>query len=85
MITQVVNIRDTECDVFIGRPSKWGNRFHIGRDGNRAEVIAKFKEWLKSQPALIAELHELEGKKLGCYCFPLPCHGDIYVELIEEL
>jgi len=27
--------------VYIGRPSKWGNPFVIGRDGSRADVIAK--------------------------------------------
>jgi uncharacterized protein DUF4326 len=32
--------------VYIGRGSKWGNPFRIGRDGNRAIVIAKFERWL---------------------------------------
>jgi len=27
--------------VYIGRPSKWGNPFVIGKDGDREEVIAK--------------------------------------------
>jgi Domain of unknown function (DUF4326) len=26
--------------VYVGRPSKWGNPFAIGRDGTRDEVIA---------------------------------------------
>ena len=27
--------------VYVGRPSRWGNRFVIGRDGTRDQVIAK--------------------------------------------
>jgi len=32
--------------VYIGRPSKWGNPFVIGRDGSRADVIAKYRTWI---------------------------------------
>lgn len=31
------------------------------------------------------KLLELKGKRLGCWCKPAPCHGDVLVELIEEL
>lgn len=82
--TKVVNIKYEECDVYIGRPSKWGNPFEIGKDGTRKQVIEKHKKWLPTQPHLMASLHELKGKKLGCFCHPLPCHGDNYVELLEE-
>lgn len=71
-------------DVFIGRPSKWGNPFVIGRDGDRAMVIAKYEAWVRDQPALRAALVELCGKVLGCYCAPLPCHGDVLARLAEE-
>jgi hypothetical protein len=30
-----------------------------------------------------ADLHELKDKRLGCYCKPLACHGDVYVELLN--
>lgn len=80
----VVNVRAESFDVYIGRPSKWGNPFVIGRDGDRAAVIAKFKAYLLSQPALMEQLAELEGKKLGCFCFPNSCHGDAIVEVFRE-
>lgn len=32
-----------EDAVYIGRGSKWGNPFVIGRHGTRAEVIAKYE------------------------------------------
>lgn len=65
-------------DVYVGRgKGKWGNPFIIGKDGTRADVIAKHTAWLRNQPALIAALPELRGKKLGCHCAPDPCHGDV--------
>lgn len=84
MQTTIVNVKREKCDVHIGRPSKWGNPFIIGRDGNRAEVIAKYRAWIVTQAHLMAALEELRGKKLGCYCKPAACHGDILVELLGE-
>lgn len=72
------NGRRTENSVYIGRPSKWGNPFVIGPDGTRAEVIAKFEQYLFDNPRLIAAARqELRGRDLVCWCAPLPCHGDI--------
>ncbi len=84
MITKVVNQRREQFDVNIGRPSKWGNPFHIGRDGTRDEVIAKYRKWILDQPHLLGALHELKGKRLGCWCKPSKCHGDVLVELLGE-
>ena len=70
-------------DVYIGRPSKWGNPFLIGRDGNRAEVIEKYRDYIQQKPALLAQIGELRGKRLACYCAPLPCHGDVLAALAD--
>jgi len=70
-------------DVYIGRGSIWGNPYRIGSDGNRDDVIRKYREWILTQPDLIARLDELDGLKLGCYCKPNRCHGEILLELIE--
>lgn len=83
MKTKVVNLRFEEYDVYIGRPSKWGNPFEIGKDGNRNEVIERYKKYIINNKELIMSLKELEGKRLGCFCSPLTCHGDVLVELIE--
>lgn len=71
-------------DVFIGRPSKWGNPFVIGKDGDRAEVIAKYRAWIATQPHLLAALPELRGKRLACFCAPQACHGDVLAELLDR-
>lgn len=71
--------------VYTGRPSKWGNPYHIGRDGTREDVITRYKAWVQSQPALIAALPELKGKVLGCWCTPAACHGDVLAALADAL
>jgi len=76
----------TKNCVYIGRPSKWGNPFVIGKDGNRAQVIEKYKAWLNTNPALIAAAKtELRGKDLVCFCKPLPCHGDVLLGIANDL
>ncbi|MBI4514499.1 MAG: DUF4326 domain-containing protein [Deltaproteobacteria bacterium] len=81
--TRVVHCRREPADVFIGRPSKWGSPFHIGRDGSRAEVVDKFRQWLIRQPLLLRDLRALRGMALGCDCAPEPCHGDVLAELAD--
>jgi hypothetical protein len=68
--------------VYIGRPSKWGNPFAIGRDGTRDEVIAKYREYLDKNVVLKAQARkELRGMILGCWCAPMACHGDVLAEV----
>lgn len=81
MKTTVVHCKREVCDIYIGRPSKWGNPFVIGRDGDRVAVIAKYRAWLLNQPHLLADLQELRGLRLGCWCSPAPCHGNVLAEL----
>lgn len=85
MKTTVVRCGQEPHDVYIGRPSKWGNPFAIGRGAStRAEAIAFYREWIKAQPGLLADIHELKGKRLGCYCKPKACHGDVLAALANE-
>jgi len=70
--------------IYVGRPSKWGNPFVIGRDGTRLEVIAKYRAWIAQQPALLAALGELRGKDLVCWCAPDPCHAEVLIELANR-
>lgn len=84
MKTTVVNLRNEPYDVYIGRGSKWGNPYYIPEDGNRETVIRRYKEYILSRPDLLAALPELKGKRLGCFCKPLACHGDILKELSDN-
>lgn len=80
----VVHCKKSDYDVYIGRPSKWGNPFEIGRDGIRGEVIEKYRKWVLTQPQLLADLYELKDKVLGCWCSPQQCHGEVLEELVEK-
>jgi hypothetical protein len=55
----------------------------IGRDGTRAQVIALYRSWVLNRPELVERLPTLKGKVLGCWCKPLPCHGDVLAELAD--
>jgi Domain of unknown function (DUF4326) len=81
---RVVHCKRKAFDIYIGRPSKWGNPFVIGKDGTRVQVIEKYEAWLRTQPDLLAALPELRGKVLGCWCSPQACHGDVLVRLAEQ-
>lgn len=71
--------------TYIGRPTKWGNPFVIGRDGDRAQVIEKYKAWIATQPHLIeAAKRELKGQNLICFCAPQACHGDTLLEIANS-
>lgn len=76
--------REAGLYVFIGKSSKWGNPYQVGWDGNHKEIIEKYREWIQTQPHLLADLPSLRGKVLGCYCAPRPCHGNVLVELAAK-
>ena len=83
-MTKVVHCKKESYDVYIGRPSKWGNPFKIGRDGDRTVVLDKYREYILGTPDLLNSIHELRDKTLGCWCHPKSCHGDILAELANE-
>jgi len=94
MKTKVVHCKKEPYDIYIGRPSKWGNPFTHIKDRktkaefvveSRKESIERYREWILNQPELLKSLPELKGKVLGCWCKPKSCHGDILVELVEKL
>ena len=79
---RVVHVKRAAYDVYVGRPSPFGNPFVIGRDGDRTAVILRYRTWLLAQPALVERVRrELAGKVLGCWCAPLPCHGDVLADI----
>ncbi|CAF0719509.1 unnamed protein product [Rotaria sordida] len=82
--TQVVHCKKSNYDVYIGRPSDWGNPFVIGKDGDRADVIRKYRSWIMRQPDLLARAkNELRGQRIACWCKPEACHGDVLAEIAD--
>lgn len=87
-VCRVVNKRDEPHDVYIGRGSPLGNPYPINDDigDTRRVVIDRYRLWLwkeiKDGRITLEYLRSLEGKKLGCYCYPRACHGDIIVQAV---
>ena len=70
-------------DVYVGRPSQWGNTFVIGKDGDRDEVIEMFRASLT--PQLVADLARATPQRLVCWCAPKPCHADVLADALEAM
>jgi hypothetical protein len=94
MKTTVVNYRKDEFDVYIGRPSIWGNPFSHASNtkakfkvDTREQAIAEYRKWITEGDGkhLLKRLHELKGKRIACWCKPLSCHGDVLAELADKL
>ncbi len=91
MTPKVVHCKQEDYDVYIGRPSKWGNPYSH-KPGmapwpveTREDAIRLYEEWIRSQPELIeAAKKELKDKVLGCWCKPLDCHGDVLLRIANE-
>jgi len=90
---KVVHCKKESYDVYIGRGSKWGNPFshktgttakHVV--ATRDEAIDAYEKWITEGDGqhLLFDLHELDGKILGCWCKPKRCHGDVLLKLNEE-
>ena len=99
-ITRLINRKAGDhYTVYIGRKHghqcHYGNPFIIGIDGSRDEVVSMCNSWLRGNAYtdiepdrriwILQNLSQLEGEVLGCWCAPLPCHGDIYIQLLKEL
>ncbi len=54
----------------------------------RTELIAKYRAYfiarVRQDPEFAACVEGLRGKALGCFCAPLPCHGDVIIEYLEH-
>ena len=96
-ITRVINIKNEDTYKFIksssnyeyiGRNSYWGNPHSMYEEGDdREEVIRKYKydfDYEKFPNKKKSEVFKLAGKRLGCFCKPLPCHGDVLADFLNS-
>lgn len=93
-MTRVVNLYREAYDVYIGRPGKgmagpWGNPFPVPRGASPDASLIQYEQYLRNKvatdPQFRKDLLALQGKVLGCFCKPKPCHGDIMIQVINEL
>jgi hypothetical protein len=96
-ITRVVNIKKEEKYAplkstpdyeYIGRGSYWGNPYSMyGTGDDREEVIRKFKydfDYEKFPNKKKDHVFKLAGKRLGCFCKPEACHGDVLADFLNQ-
>ena len=88
--TIVVNLRAEEFDVYIGRAGRgqdgyFGNPYTVQEHGLQAIELFRsyFLQRIESEPAFRLRVLALKGKRLGCFCKPKPCHGDVIAEWVE--
>ena len=58
--------------------SKWGNPFKAKKANKNSlkKCLRRYEDHIRKDPDLFNAVMELEGKELGCWCKPFPCHGD---------
>ena len=84
--TEVVNCKTDQYDVLVDRTTIFGNPFKEwkwGRDGCIKKFETYFYQRIERDPEWRAKVMELAGKRLGCHCKPLACHGDIYADWLN--
>ena len=92
MTTTVVNLRREPYDVYIGRAGHgndgyFGNPLRLGTEKDRDAVIEQYRVWflrrVEADPEFRRRVLALRGKRLGCFCFPKRCHGNVMAEWID--
>lgn len=92
--TTVVNLYKGPYDVYIGRAGKgqsghFGNPFQIMNGEKRGATLERFRKYfydrIATDPDFKKSIQELKGKRLGCFCKPKACHGDIIAEYLNQL
>lgn len=94
MKSYAVNKYKEDYDVYIGRGTKWGNPYtHQDLEGTKADyqtttredAISKYEDYLRGNEELLGSIDELVGKRLGCFCKPQDCHGDILSKVANSI
>lgn len=88
--TKVVHCKRDSFDIYIGRPSIFGNPFsHVEKSSSkykvasREEAVSKYEEYILKNITLLSHLKQIKGKTLGCWCSPLACHGHVIAKLAD--
>ena len=90
--TRVVNIRKETCDVYIGRAGYgkdgyFGNPFRLEATMAKGSTLGRYRKYfyhrLSTDKEFRKRIGNLQGKTLGCFCKPDPCHGDIIKEYLD--
>lgn len=90
--TRVVNLHREPYDVYIGRAGKgqdgyFGNPYPLRDESMRDLVLEQWRKHfvhrIMTDPEFRWRVETLRGKRLGCFCSPKRCHGDVYVDYLS--
>ena len=75
-----------EGAVLVDRSTKWGNPFKFPTKfyPTRKDVIEAYRLHITVGEGKHLPIEELRGKDLVCWCYPLPCHADILLEIANR-
>lgn len=91
--TEYADQQSTPEYEYIGRGSYWGNphsMFETMEDSEedpREAVIRMYKydfDYDKFLNIDKEKVYELAGKRLGCFCKPQSCHGDVLADFLNQ-
>ena len=94
MQTVVVNIYKEQFDVYIGRAGRgqdgyFGNPFRIEQSVSREDAVERFQRYFADRIEKDSEFNRqvlaLKGKRLGCFCKPKACHGDVIADWLNKM
>lgn len=88
-----------DCDVYIGREvkndwwylnrSEWWNPFEEGPEimcqHQKEKALQSYRAYILGDEEKCAKLWELRGKRLGCFCKPGRCHGDVLRQMVNQM
>ena len=94
MQTVVVNIYEEQFDAYIGRAGRgedgyFGNPFRMGNRISREDAVKRFHGYFADRIERDSEFKQrvlaLKGKRLGCFCKPKACHGDVIADWLNKM
>ena len=93
MRTVIVNITKEPFDIYIGRAGRgedgyFGNPFRMGNGISRDDAVQKFRRYFAGRienSEFKRRVLALKGKRLGCFCKPNACHGDVIADWLNKM
>jgi Domain of unknown function (DUF4326) len=94
MQTVVVNIYQEQFDTYIGRAGRgedgyFGHPFRMGTGISREDAVQRFQKYFTERIQKDAEFNRqvlaLKSKRLGCFCKPKACHGDVIADWLNKM
>ena len=73
---------------FPEKNSEYANPYKVGKDGTLDEVLEKYEIYLRKKledDTFKVSFLTLKGKRLGCWCKPNKCHGDIILKILDTI